>query len=114
MLPCQAVCNRNLLLKKQWLDAVMLFVSIMLCLGCAPFRCRYQLTDNPPDGLWSADLAALDSQESNFEIRADGFADLILTGLHAGATLSWMNAISALRDQACDGLDHLLCLPRDV
>lgn len=61
-------------------------------------RCRYQLTDHPPHGRWSASLAALNSQETNFEIRADEFADLILTELDAGAALPGMTANAPPRD----------------
>lgn len=61
-----------------------------------PLCCRYKLTDHAPDGLWVDSLAALNLQESNFEIRADKFAGLILGALNAGAPLLGISCRTAL------------------
>eukprot|EP00892_Ulva_mutabilis_P008057 jgi/Ulvmu1/5623/UM023_0162.1 len=48
------------------------------------FGSRYKLADHPPDGPWASSVAAIDAKETNFEIRADGFANLILGAVKAG------------------------------
>jgi hypothetical protein len=46
------------------------------------------LIDTPVEGSWADDMERIDQQGSDFEIRADNFADLVLEKLEQGVILA--------------------------
>jgi hypothetical protein len=47
-----------------------------------PITCRYGLKNHEVTGEWADQVEAVNANASDFEIRADDFANIVLEGLH--------------------------------